>query len=215
MSLLELIHAHPEGLHPRDPVAGPVVAIVTNNEDPEGLGRVKLSLPWLSDDNETSWARVCSPMAGAQRGIFFLPEVEDEVLVVFEHGDPRRPVVLGGLWNGVDKPPVANSGGGNHERSIYSRSGLRLQFIDEDGAEKIEISGPDGANQIVIDVAESTISITADADIRLTAPNGTVGIEAQNVEIKATAGAAIEAGSSLEAKAGGDMTLQASTINLN
>ena len=103
--LIELIHSHPDGLHPRDPVAGPVVGIVTNNEDPGGLGRVKLFLPWPSDENETDWARVCTPMAGKERGIFFLPEVEDEVLVVFEHGDPRRPVVLGGLWNGVDKPP--------------------------------------------------------------------------------------------------------------
>ena len=215
MSLLELIHAHPNGLHPREPVAGPVVAIVTNNEDPDGLGRVNLTLPWLSDENETGWARICTPMAGAERGIFFLPEVEDEVLVVFEHGDPRRPVVLGGLWNGLDMPPVDSSEGGNNERAIYSRSGLRLRFIDEDGSEKIEISGPNDANQIVIDVAESTITITADADIKLLAAQGTVSIEAQDVEIKASAGVVIEAGSSLEAKASSDMTLEGSTINLN
>lgn len=215
MSLIELIHSHPDGLHPRDPIAGPVVAIVTNNEDPDGLARVKVSLPWLSDQNESGWARVCTPMAGKKRGIFFLPEVEDEVLVVFEHGDPRRPVVLGGLWNGVDKPPVDSSEGGNNERAIYSRSGHRLRFIDEAEAEKIEISSSDGSNKILIDIAESTITITADSEIRLAAPNGKVSIEATDIEIKASASVAIEAGSSLEVKASNDMTLEGATIKLN
>ena len=68
-------------------VSGVVVGVVTNNQDPEGMGRVKVKFPWLSDEDESNWARVAAPMAGKERGFYFLPEVEDEVLVAFEHGD--------------------------------------------------------------------------------------------------------------------------------
>src|SRR3972149_536693 len=86
-------------------ISGVVPGIVTNNQDPDGLGRVKIKFPWLSDDNETDWVRIATLMAGGQRGGFFLPEVGDEVLVAFEHGDINHPYVIGALWNGVDKPP--------------------------------------------------------------------------------------------------------------
>src|SRR2546426_9457473 len=79
---------------------GVVAGIVTNNEDPDGLGRVKIRFPWLSEDNESWWARIAAPMAGKERGAYFLPEVDDEVLVAFEHGDVNFPYVLGALWNG-------------------------------------------------------------------------------------------------------------------
>src|SRR4051812_31769405 len=80
-------------------IYGVVVGVVTNNQDKEGLGRVKVKFPWLSDADESNWARIATPMAGASRGVFFLPEVDDEVLVVFEQGLVSRPYVLGGLWN--------------------------------------------------------------------------------------------------------------------
>ena len=124
-------------------------------------------------------------------------------------------MVLGGLWNGVDAPPVDNSEGGNNERAIYSRSGLRVSFLDEEGSEKIEISDSEDKNQIVIDVAESSITISADADILLAAPNGTVAIEAENFEVHASSNVSLTADSALEATASGDVTLQGSTINLN
>jgi len=100
---------------------GVTVGIVTNNKDPDGLGRVKATLPWMADQIETDWARVVTPMAGGSRGVYFLPEVDDEVLVAFEHGDPGSPYVLGGLWNGKDKPPESNSDGKNDLRTIKSR----------------------------------------------------------------------------------------------
>ncbi len=84
---------------------GVAAGIVTNNQDPDGLGRVRIRFPWLSDDNETDWARIATMMAGSGRGSFFLPEVGDEVLVAFEHGDINHPFVIGMLWNGVDTPP--------------------------------------------------------------------------------------------------------------
>jgi phage protein D len=86
---------------------GVVVALVTDVSDPEGLGRVKVSFPWLSDDFVSGWARTVQAGAGKNRGAMVLPEVGDEVLVVFEQGDVRRPYVLGGLWNGVDTPATA------------------------------------------------------------------------------------------------------------
>src|SRR5205085_2988322 len=119
-------------------ISGVVVGVVTNNQDdPDGLGRVKVKFPWLSNDEESFWARVAVPMAGKERGFYFLPEVEDEVLVAFEHGDPRFPYVLGSLWNGQDKPPEKNDGK-NNVRVIKSRSGHVIRLNDEDGKEKIE-----------------------------------------------------------------------------
>ena len=85
-------------------VAGVAIGIVTSVNDPEGRGRVRLNFPWL-DLNSSDWAPVAAPMAGSKRGVFFMPEVDDEVLVAFEHGDFDHPFVVGFLWNGVDKPP--------------------------------------------------------------------------------------------------------------
>ena len=120
-------------------IFGVVVGIVTNNQDPEGLGRVKVKIPCLSDVDESFWARVAAPMAGKRRGTYFLPEVDDEVLVAFEHGDVRFPYVLGALWNGKMPRPSTNNDGKNNVRMIKSRSGHVVKLNDEDGKETIEI----------------------------------------------------------------------------
>ena len=78
-------------------------------------------------------------MAGKERGLYFLPEVDDEVLVAFEHGSPDAPYVLGGLWNGKDVPPESNADGKNDRRSIMSRSGHVIRLNDKEGEEQIEI----------------------------------------------------------------------------
>src|SRR5689334_2824184 len=93
---------------------GVVVGVVTNIQDDQGLGRVKVKFPWLSDTDESHWARVAVPMAGHQRGFYFLPEVDDEVLVAFEHGSADYPYILGALWNGKDEPPASNGDGKNN-----------------------------------------------------------------------------------------------------
>jgi len=87
-------------------IAGVATAVVTNNEDPEKLGRVKLRFPWLSDDQESTWARVAAPMAGKAGGLLLLPAVDDEVLVAFEQGNLRHPYVVGALWNQGTPPPA-------------------------------------------------------------------------------------------------------------
>lgn len=196
-------------------VLGVVAGVVTNNQDPEGLGRVKVKFPWLSDGEESYWARVAAPMAGNARGLYFLPEVEDEVLVAFEHGDARFPYVLGALWNGKDKPPEDNKGGKNDVRSIKSRSGHVVRLDDTDGSEKIEIIDKSGKNTIVIDAAKNTVVITSEGDITLSAGKGTIKLDAQKVEIHSSADARVESGAGMDVKASGVMNVKGSVVNIN
>jgi uncharacterized protein involved in type VI secretion and phage assembly len=156
---------------------GVAVGIVTNNKDPDKLGRVKLRFPWLSDADESNWARVMAPMAGKDRGFYALPEVNDEVLVVFEHGRVDHPYVLGALWNGKDTPPEDNSDGKNNRRSWKSRSGHTITFDDTDGAEKIVILDKTGKNMIEFDSKQNTVAIESGKDLNITA-KGKINISA-------------------------------------
>lgn len=184
---------------------GVSVGIVTDNKDPEGLGRVKLTFPWRDTDDESYWARIATLMAGPDRGTFFLPEVSDEVLVAFEDGDIRHPYVIGALWNGEDTPPTSNSDGKNDIKGIKSRGGHEIVFDDADSAGTIEIktsgghrvvlddSGggkidiEDGKNTIKLDSGSGTISISGSTKISVEAPtlemkgNGNVNIEAAGI----------------------------------
>jgi uncharacterized protein involved in type VI secretion and phage assembly len=188
-------------------ISGVVVGIVTNNQDPEGMGRVKVNFPWLNDEDESAWARVATLMAGNGRGIYFLPEVEDEVLVAFEHGDLSFPYVIGSLWNGKDATPAKNDDGKNNLRLIKSRSGHTICLNDEDGKEKIEIVDKSGKNCLVFDTANNTITITSDQDINLSAAQGTIKLEAQNIEIKSSVDTMFEANS--------NMNIKGATVNIN
>ena len=139
------------GPQKRDPfkINGVVIGIVVDNKDPEGHYRVKVKYPWVLESNgrfadqtddedfRSTWCRLTSLWAGgkdtsASRGAFFLPEIDDEVLLAFEHGDLRRPYVIGSLWNGVDLPIDNNDSqdGKNCYRSFISRSGHVIQFVD-------------------------------------------------------------------------------------
>jgi uncharacterized protein involved in type VI secretion and phage assembly len=202
-------------------VPGVVAGLISNNHDPDGLGRVKVKFPWLSDDNETDWVRIATLMAGPGRGSFFLPEVDDEVLVAFEHGDINRPYVIGALWNGVQKPPETNGDGQNNIRKIRSRSGHEIIFDDNDsagqekveihtkaghkivlddsvGREKIEIVDKTGSNSIVIDSVQNSVTIGSTLQLK---------IKAAIIEI--------EADSMLTIKAGAVLTLQGSLVKIN
>lgn len=196
-------------------IIGVVVGIVTNNKDPEGLGRVKVKIPRISGEDESNWARVVSFMAGKERGAFFLPEVDDEVLVAFEYGNINIPYIMGSLWNGKDKPPVTNDDGKNNIRIIKSRSGHIIRLDDTEGKEKIEIVDKSENNKIIIDTKDKKISIKSDKDIEISAPNGKVTIEAKDIEVKSTASAKIEASSGLDLKASGTMNIKGATVNIN
>ncbi|MBI9044426.1 MAG: hypothetical protein JEZ06_08070 [Anaerolineaceae bacterium] len=194
---------------------GVVVGLVTNNRDPESLNRVKVRYPWLSDTDESHWARVLTPMAGEQRGFYFLPEVDDEVLIAFEHGMIEFPYVIGALWNGVDKPPESNSDGKNSKRMIKSRSGHIIRFDDTDGAEKIELIDSSGNNTIIINAAENTITISANADIMLQSTDGKLTLNGATVEIVSQAEVKIEAGGDMDMKASGQMNINGQIVNIN
>ena len=195
-------------------ITGVVIGIVTNNNDPDRLGRVKLRFPWLSGSTESDWARVATPMAGKGRGLYFLPEVDDEVLVLFERGDVRFPFVIGALWNGKDQAPAGNSDGNNALRVIKSRSGHLIRFDDSEKAPKIEIIDASSGNRIVIDTSADTVTITAGKNIVLEAPQGDIRLNAKQVLIAASKRADIKADTMRIAVQGG-LALKGDPIDLN
>lgn len=187
---------------------GILIGIVTDLEDPEGLGRVRVRFPYL-DDQYSNWAKISTPMAGRNRGFFFRPEVDDELLVAFEMGDPRRPYVLGGLWSKKDTPPSDDGKAKeNNWRFIQSRSGHIFKFDDTNGSERIEIIDKAGSHKIVIDTSGEKIQILCDSgDVEIKAPAGKLQIQASEAEIKATGNMTLQAG--------GQMTISGSVVNIN
>lgn len=168
---------------------GAFPALVTDIVDPEGLGRVKIALPWSPDTGGAryeTWARLATLMAGKNRGSWFIPDVDDEVLIVFEGGDPRRPYVIGSLWNGHDTPPETMDGAGkNFKKVLRSRNGVKITLDDTDGREQLILETPGGqkvtlkdgpgAVEIVdsngnsIKLETSGITITASAKVTVNA----------------------------------------------
>jgi uncharacterized protein involved in type VI secretion and phage assembly len=220
LALFELVESDREGMRGKR-IEGIVLGIVTNNQDPEQVGRVKVKFPWLMDSDESYWARVATLMAGKDRGTFFLPEVGDEVLVAFDHGDINHPYVIGALWNGVDTPPETNADGKNTIRTIKSRSGHAIRFDDNDeqkqekleiktnaghtivlddsaGKEKIEIKDKTGNNKITIDSVQNSINIESAMQLK---------IKANMVEIEGT--------TSLTLKSNAVLTIQGLPVKIN
>lgn len=189
-------------------VNGIVIGLVTDLADPENIGRVRVTYPTLGDQS-SDWARLVSPMAGNGRGTFLRPEVGDEVLVAFELGDVRRPHILGSLWSSTDTPPPDDGQASqNNWRFIRSRSGHIVKLDDTSGAEKIEITASDGQRRIVFDVAAKKIQIVCDSgDIEVSAPAGTLKIDAKTIEMKASTTMTLEAT--------GAMTIKGSTVKIN
>jgi uncharacterized protein involved in type VI secretion and phage assembly len=194
---------------------GVTIGIVRNTDDRAGLGRVKVRFPWLADDEESAWARVVAPMAGNGRGAYFPPEVDDEVLVAFEHGRPEFPYILGALWNGKDKLPCDNQDGKNNIRVIKSRSGHIIRLDDTDGGEKIEIIDKTGQNSITIDAAAKTLTIAADGDIAIKSANGKVTLSGKGIELASQAGIKAEATAGLDLKADAQLTIKGQVVNIN
>ncbi|MEM1167737.1 MAG: phage baseplate assembly protein V [Cyanobacteria bacterium P01_H01_bin.35] len=198
---------------------GVTIGIVTNNKDPEGLGRIKVKFPWLSEDEESYWARILTPMAGNDRGIYFLPEVDDEVLVAFGQGDMNVPYILGALWNGKDKPPAQNDDGKNNQRMIKSRSGHQIILDDTEGEEQIIIQDKTGQNQILIDSKENNMNIKVEKDLTietkgkiiLKSSDDDVSIECNNLSIKVNKNYELEAGANCTIKAKSKYELEAAS----
>lgn len=187
-------------------VNGIVTGLVVDLDDPDKLGRIKVKYPILGDEVQ-HWARLVSPMAGAERGMRFRPEVEDEVLLAFEMGCPDRPYVLGALWSSVDKPPLLADEPepqDNNWRLIRTRSGHLLKFddkdketaielttagghalrlSDKDGEERIELVDSTNKHKLVLDTKNKKLQVLAQEAgdvIEVKAPAGELQIETQN-----------------------------------
>ncbi|MEV6596438.1 VgrG-related protein [Actinoplanes sp. NPDC051346] len=183
--------------------SGLVVGIVTNNDDPEKLGRVRVQFPTLSSDDESAWARVTAPGAGNRRGLQWLPEVDDEVLVGFELGDHSRPVVLGGLWNRRDSPPrpEAASNGSITQRLLVSRADSRLTLDDDQPSVALSLGG----SPCIVKLEKSESSLTGDQKLVLSAAQ---------IEIKATQKLTLS-GAQIEITSSGPLAASGKPIRLN
>jgi len=196
-------------------------AVVTDNEDEEmKLGRVKVKFPWTEND-ETTWARLVHTHAGENRGFYWLPEVGDEVLVGYEHGNPDHPIVLGSLYNKTDKPVAPEDIVDNNTKSIVTKAGNEITINDKAGEETIQISNKDGQNQIVLTLDGPKIDITSDGDITLSGKN--IKIEAseklemtsaQDASLKSQANVKIEATANIEEKATGNYDMKGALVNV-
>jgi phage baseplate assembly protein V len=185
-----------------------VVGVVTDLSDPERLGRVRVRYVNYADQL-SNWARIATPMAGKDRGFRFAPEIGDEVLVVHEQGDKRRPYVVGGVWSSPDPPPDDDGDPkANNWRFIVSRSGHLVKLDDTSGAEKIEVADQSGKLHVVLDSAGGKIEVTADSgDIDVKASAGTVTIDAMNVNVKAS--------TAMNLESNGPLTIKGSVVNIN
>ena len=214
---------------PLDRWPGVVPAIVTDTNDPQKWGRVKIKYPWMTEDTDSGWARVISSGAGPQAGFCLVPEVGDEVMVVFEHGDFNQPYVIGGVWNGKHKLPPDVSGAANNQvplvRVWQSRTGHKMVMFDntntanavqvitaaghsiklDDKAKKIEIKSTGG---LLIEMDDNSRKITIKS-------GGDVVVEATaNVSVKASAAVRVQANSTVDISSSGPVNIKGAVINL-
>ena len=206
------------GEDPRRRWPGVVPAVVTNAGDPEGRGRVKVKFPWMTDEAESAWARNLGAGAGPEAGFFAIPDVGDEVLVAFEHGDFSRPYILGGLWSGQHTaPPELGSNGEEAQIRIWrSRGGHTIIFYDN-ADDKVEIKTA-GGHTLSLDDANQAITFTSSGGIQLALDDSGSKLVVESggeIEIEASANLKIKAGANLELEAGGQVNVKGATINLN
>src|SRR6185503_9105753 len=178
-------------------------------KDPDGQGRVKVTLPWSPDTSGgkyEAWARLATMMGGNNRGSWFIPDKNDEVLVVFEGGDPRRPYVIGGLWNGSDKPPDSmDSGGKNERKMLRSRNGVKLTLDDKDGQEKFIVETP-GGQKITLQDGPGSVEI-------VDSNGNSVKLESSGITI--TASAKVTVSASVVELSAGSVTVNAAFSRFN
>jgi phage protein D len=211
--------------------AGVVIGQVSDNRDPEKLGRVRLTFPWLNDDFVSDWARTVQPGAGKNRGAVIVPEVGDEVLVAFEQGSFQRPYVLGGLHNGVDTLPkgdvelVDASSGAIDRRAFVSRTGHALEMLEAaSGAQGIKIRTGDGKLFLDLDQkqtkitvhSDGTVTVEAKKGVTVDAGTGSLRLVGQDVAIEAKTGVKVDGGAGeVKVNSSTAVSVQGATVSLN
>jgi len=185
---------------PPSPLTGVVSAIVTNTKDPDQLGRVKVKFPVLSDTYESWWARVVQLGSGGKRGTVWLPEVGDEVLVAFSQDSMQQPYVLGGVFNGQDKPDkdwgdhVDGTDGKIKRRALVSRTGMLVEFLEGPDGEQLNVSTNDGKQRVSLVqksqaaiqiVSEGPVEVTAKQDVTVKTDSGNVSMSGMKITLDA------------------------------
>jgi uncharacterized protein involved in type VI secretion and phage assembly len=203
----------------RSVMAGVVPALVTDVNDPDGWGRIKVTFPWLSDKYTTDWVRMAQVGAGGQRGAVFLPEVNDEVLVSFDRGDWRRPYVVGSLYNGVDKPNlgqslVDSSSGAVKRRGVLSKHGHSLIFFDDQSADGVALLSGDRSLRISMNQGSTTIKITSSGKIMIEGDGGVSMKSGADLSIEATGTLSLK-GARVTIDGDSDVSVTGQPIKLN
>jgi uncharacterized protein involved in type VI secretion and phage assembly len=199
--------------------SGVVVGLVTNVKDPDDQGRIKVQYNWLGDQIESYWMRVASVSAGQNRGILYLPEVGDEVLIAFEHGDIQSPVVIGSLWNGQNPAPEKNStlvasDGTVSQRIIKSRTGHMVILDDSSNSPGITLVDKTGNNKVTIDSKNNAMKIEANGDLTIDI-KGKITIKGRELKIESQTSAEIKSSSTMKIDGGGKTEIKGGMINLN
>ena len=208
-------------------VSGLVTAVVSDIDDPLKECRIKIRIPVWDNQEEGIWARYLSTDAGTNRGMIFMPEVGDEVLVGFLNDDPRHPVVLGGLYSAHHSPPFATDAD-NKEKGWVTRSGIKMILNDED--KSLHISTPGGhsiyineadksiaikcLNGNVVTLNEEGVAIESVKNITLKATND-ITLDAINIKAKASAQLGMEGSSGTEIKSSATTTIKGSMVMIN
>ena len=188
---------------------GVAIGLVTDNLDPEKLGRVKVKFPWFDEAMDSEWCRIANVYAGGGYGSFWIPELDDEVLVAFEHGDMRFPFVIGGLYNGVDNPPSDRSDAKNQK--LFRTKGEHQVLLDDSpGDERIKITTKKG-NTADLSDADQSITIKTKGGHTITLDD-----LAREVTVKSSGGQSLkmDAGGAVTVKGVSQVTLDAAKINI-
>ncbi|MCC2685774.1 MAG: hypothetical protein K0R75_2673 [Paenibacillaceae bacterium] len=223
-------------------VDGVMIGIVTNNKDPENLGRLKVKIPVISSERESDWIRMAMPFAGKDRGTLFLPEVNDEVLLAFHMGDLSQPIVVGCLWNDKNLPPsgkdeqnnvrklVSRSGhsltfndkSGDESVSLVTKKGLKLEILDKSdtiklqdsaGSHTITIKGG-SAGEVEVKSGGTKITINAKGEATIESA-GKLTLKSTKVDIEAKAQMTLKAGAMLDLKSDGMINIKGSIVKIN
>ena len=181
---------------------GVVEGLVTANADPDHEGKVRVKFPWFDNDMVSEWCRVLQPYAGPDYGIFFVPEVNDEVVVGFAHGDMRLPIILGGVYNGQDKPPTYRDSS-KDEKLIKTKGGHQILLNDSNGGQQIKIT-TNGGHTIDLDDQGNKVSVASSGGQSIALDD-----QAGSITIKTSGG------QSVTLDPGGGVTISATTVTID